>query len=405
MIKETPPAIVLGLGVNGLGIVRSLGVMGVNVHGICDEENYRNPGRFSKYCNAAILPDVKVQEDKFLQMLIDKFGNGEIKPVLFSESDLYTMFLSKHRNELQRYFRFILPENDLLFKLTSKDHSSPYVSSKGLQIPDTYFIDNESNADEVLNNVGYPCLMKPINSYSVNLGKKTITFENRASLKDFLKKRNDVLDKVIIQEIVPGGDANTYQATSFVSGHGELYPIFTMRKIRQHPPNFGITSYGISEDVPELREIVRKFIGSINYRGFYSIEFKLHPVTKNWLYIELNPRLPYYNALIYDSGINFPLIYYRDMLDMKSDITSIRSQRNGVRWIDFVGDLYTFTQKHSQHQINLLTWLVSVSKTNSYSIFNRKDLRPFFYRIIYLIRRFLQKTFLKDRFVCHPHIK
>lgn len=53
--KEKYNAVVLGLDINGLGIVRALGKMELKVHGIYKKNN--EVGRFSKYCTAIKIND------------------------------------------------------------------------------------------------------------------------------------------------------------------------------------------------------------------------------------------------------------------------------------------------------------------------------------------------------------
>jgi predicted ATP-grasp superfamily ATP-dependent carboligase len=377
-------AVILGMGTNGLALARSLGRQGVGVHGVYVHND--EVGRQSRYCNAVRFPSLRDGEEAFIRKLTDELGDSENKPVLFSESDLYIMFMSHNRERLQKYFRFLLPDQELLETLVRKERTSLFVAGKGFSIPETYFWGAGANMHELLAGTEYPCLMKPIDSFSTAFVKKNARFPDRRSLELFLKERPELFGHVIIQNIIPGGDSNTYQATTYVSKAGDITPIFTMRKTRQCPPDFGVTSYGISEDVPYLREKVYGLLTAMQYRGFISLEFKLHPRTGEWLYIETNPRLPYYHALMYDSGINYPYIYYRDMTDSPVASFSLRNQRNGVIWIYLGKDLESFAKKVMQGQIKTIPWLVSVLKARSFALLDFSDLRPFLYSGVHFVR-------------------
>lgn len=391
MSNYSPPAVILGLGINGLGIARSLGVKRVKVWGVYERDD--EVGRMSRYCKPVLFPKLEDDEKVFLEKLICELGDKNNKPILYCESDRYIFFVSKYRAELESYFRFLLPDKQLLETLISKERSVKFVASKGILIPETYFPGKNEDIEELTRKIKYPCLMKPLDSFSKNIKWKTKIFLDSTSLNKFLFEQKDIIGRVIVQEIIPGGDPNTYQATTYVSKHGHISPVFTMRKLRQNPPDFGITSCGISEDVPQLKKIVRDFLASINYRGFASIEFKEHPQTRDWYYIELNPRLPYYHSLIYDSGINLPYIYYKDMLD--ADENPIFYQRNGIIWIDFIGDVYSFLKKYSKGEISIFFWFLSVIKSRSYAIFKINDIKPFLYRSLYLIKRLIYKIMKK----------
>jgi predicted ATP-grasp superfamily ATP-dependent carboligase len=338
--KSRGAAVVLGLGINGLAIVRSLAEKGVEVWGVYTKDS--EFGRFSRYCDSIRFPSLEDGENNFLQKLIDTLGNREQKPVLYTGSDELVMFMSRNSAHLEKYFRFVLPDHEILESLTEKNLSASYVSEKGLTIPKTYIPGGPTDIKDISQEIGYPCLLKPVDSFTVNLGRKNMTFSDEKSLREFLQERPDLIDHVVIQQIIPGGDSNICQATTYVSSDGGISPIFTMRKIRQQPPEFGITSYGVSETIPEIKEIVSHFLTSIQYIGFASLEFKQHPMTGEWFFIELNPRLPYYHSLIRDSGINFPYMYYEDMLDMDPLGTSVHQQKNGILWMSFDNDSASF---------------------------------------------------------------
>jgi len=214
----------------------------------------------------------------------------------------------------------------------------------------------------------------------------------------FLRNRPELLGNIVIQELVPGGDPNTYQATCFRPKGANEWPIFTMRKIRQYPAGFGITSYGISESVPPLEKIVREFLLTINYQGFISIEFKKQLQTGEWFFIEANPRLPYYHALIHDSGINFPYMYYENALGVKVNGNGCLAQKDGVRWVNLASDLSTVL-KVSSGGVGLCRWLVSVLRARSFAYFQVSDMKPFFLHTQYIIKGLLKKIIYRKKHV------
>lgn len=367
-------AVILGMGINGLALARSLGRQGVGVHGIFVKDD--EPGRQSRYCSSVRFPSLRDGEEAFLRKLTGEQGDRDQKPVLFSESDQYIMFMSRNRERLQEYFRFLLPDQGLLETLVSKEKTSLFVARHGFSIPGTYCWGEGCGMQELLDRIEYPCIMKPIDSFSTSFARKNAIFSDRHSLELFLQERPELFGHVIIQKIIPGGDSNTFQATTYVSRDGDIAPVFTMRKTRQCPPDFGVTSYGVSEDIPFLQGKVHGFLASIQYRGFISMEFKRHPHTGEWLYIETNPRLPYYHSLMYDAGINYPYLYFRDMVGSPAASSSLPSQRNGVIWICLGRDVESFLRKVVQGQIKTMPWLASVLKSRSFALLDFGDLKP-----------------------------
>lgn len=392
MIEPEPKnaaAVVLGLGINGLALVRSLGMQGVDVVGVYVE--HREFGRASRFCRSMRFPSLRDSEQEFLRHLVESLGDVEQRPILLAQSDDYVVFMSRNREILSRHFRFLLPNHDLVETLIRKDLSADFVTKKGLRVPKTLILGGRDGTEKVLAEIAYPCLVKAVDSFSVDLGEKTLTFPDSPSLRAFLNKRPELLGRLIAQQIIPGGDCNTFQATTYVCKGGTVLPIFTMRKIRQYPPNFGIVSYGVSETIPALVSKVTDFLTAIAYRGLISVEFKRDPSSGQWFYIESNLRLPYYHALIHDAGINYPLLYYRDMLGIEIDPASLDPQVDGIRWICFSNDSGSFARKYSRRQISIREWLLSIVKARSFAFYNRKDLRPFLHHTIDFVRQILER--------------
>ena len=382
-----PKAVVLGLGINGLAIVRSLAMCGVEVWGCYVEAN--EFGRHSRYCKAIRLPRLEDGEKDFLRELIAKVGNRESKPVLLGQSDQYVMCMSRNREELGTYFRFVLPEQELLEDLAKKDRSAKYVAGKGLRVPETYVTRKNDAVEDIVVRAKFPCVVKPVDSFSVNLGAKVRVFTDKNSLRLFLQDRPDLFGDIVVQELVPGGDSNTYQATCFRPKGASQWPIFTMRKIRQYPTGFGITSYGISESIPSLQKMVWEFLLAIDYQGFISLEFKSK--ASEWFFIEANARLPYYHALIRDSGINLPYMYYEDALGVKTKVDEFPRQSDGVRWIYLAND-FPSALKVSPGVAGVARWLVSVLKARSFAYFDLSDMTPFFLHLQNLIGDLWKRT-------------
>jgi predicted ATP-grasp superfamily ATP-dependent carboligase len=397
---EQPEAVVLGLGILGLGIVRSLGTRGVEVCGVYSDKG--EIGRFSRYCQPIQLPNLRKAEEEYLQTLIEKLGNPDEKPILFGESDEHIMFMSRNRDRLHPYFCFMLPDVEILGHLVKKHFAGSYVIERGLRIPETHIPREESRIEQLLSQVKYPCIVKPIDSFSVNFSsksRKNLTFSDADSLFEFLQDHKELLGQIIIQDIIPGGDSNTYQATTYVKEDFTVSYVFTMRKIRQCPPNYGSTSFGVSERIPALAQIAEEFLRTIQYRGFISMEFKYHPLTGEWMYIESNPRLPLYHALIHDSGVNYPYIYYQDLVGQVPDSKKDFSQKDGVLWIHLKRDLESYVKRGALREQGIGPWLSSVYQAKSFAIPNRNDMKPFIFNTILYLKDLLLRSTKKVFFI------
>ena len=380
-------AVVLGLGINGLALVRSLAIKGIEVDGVyCSNTE---SARFSRYCRSFCFPDVESDEPAFLARLIGEFGNNDDKPVLLGESDVYVLFISRNRDLLEEHFLFLLPEASLLKKVMHKDTSVAFAAEQGLQTPETYYLNSSISVKDIAAKISYPCLLKPV-SCSTEFEAKNIVFKDSVSLEAFLAKHSALLDNFILQAVIPGGDSNIYQSTTYVTTDGTMLPAFTMQKIRQYKPDFGITSFGVSADVPAVVDGTRRFLSNSHYRGFVSIEFKQHPNDGEFYFIELNPRMPMYHSLVLASGINYPFYYYQDMLGIEISRDSVVPQKNGLYWLCFEKDFGSFLLKRSDRKIGFQQWLLSLFRSRVFAYWRMDDQRPFWHALSLFIRQKLR---------------
>jgi hypothetical protein len=94
------PAIVLDLGVNGLGIVRSLGRKGVDVTGVVYVD--RGVVVHSRYCKVVrvAVGDAGAGDATYLAGFLGLCRSMPAPPVLYAANDLTLAFISDHEEEL-----------------------------------------------------------------------------------------------------------------------------------------------------------------------------------------------------------------------------------------------------------------------------------------------------------------
>jgi predicted ATP-grasp superfamily ATP-dependent carboligase len=135
--------------------------------------------------------------------------------------------------------------------------------------------------------------------------------------------------------------------------------------------------FGRSEENEVLTAQALQLLRSLQYRGLASLEFKYRAEDGRYYFIEMNPRLPWYNGLFADAGVNLPSMTYLDLAGNERPEPINARQRNGVYWISFKLDLGWFVRTRNTGRIGLLDWLRSVARARSYAWFNWRDPRPF----------------------------
>ena len=370
-----PPAFILGLGENGYGTVRSLAREGVGVAGF-----YTSPeefGRYSRYCETHYLSPA-LDDEEVCRVLIEWGARAGEKPALFASSDYYTLFLARHREELSRHFRFHWVGADLLSRIVDKARMSRVCREAGVLAPRTHVTLPDENLADLAGGLPFPCLIKPNRTFDSPFPHKLKNFVagSPAEFLAFYEAHPGLKGTTVCQEIIEGGDENIFQCTVLVRGSGEAGAVFCARKLRQFRPGYGVMCFGRSEDNELLAAQALRLLRSLRYRGLASLEFKYRAEDGRYYFIEMNPRLPWYNALFADAGVNLPYLAHLDLTgDLRSE-PDLR-QRNGVHWISFKLDAGWFAWTWSKGRVRLLAWLRSLARARSFAWFNWHDPKPF----------------------------
>ncbi|HZG70795.1 MAG TPA: hypothetical protein VEY51_04585, partial [Chondromyces sp.] len=197
------PAFVLDFSANGVGIIRSLARKGITVHAYDTEKPYK-VGK-SRLAHSGICPSPLTNQEELLSFLINEAKKFDKKPVLYTGSDDYVLFLSAYRDELAKHFLFLLPDHSLIENVLDKKKSYELAVKHGIPTPTTYFVDNEEQLEEAASNLDFPCILKPVygHEFRKKLNKKAFLIHDKAQLiREYPFYRE--FGELIIQEIIPG---------------------------------------------------------------------------------------------------------------------------------------------------------------------------------------------------------
>lgn len=375
--KDDPPALVLGIDVNGLGVVRSLGKEGVHVYG--GYQTRMEIGRWSRYCEAVEVPPVSHPEE--LEEWLLGFGRRVGTAVLFVTSDQLVEFVVERWDTLSRYFRCPMPEPVLARRLLDKTGQWNVAREGGVLIPETYAPHNRAEFDAIAHLLPFPCIMKPeiVFKNPIPGTPKNLLFRDRKELCAFLDRCPEAMGRVILQEVIPGGDDCVFYSTLYLDENHKPLARFCAQKIRQYPPGFGITAYAISRQSDVMQRIEEEFLFRIGYRGLVDIEFKRDPRDGSLKFIELNMRSHWANSHSTKCGINLFFCAYLDQTGQLPEGFQVPSYRNGVGWIDFQGDAGAFWRGWCGNKISLSSWVGSIARARSFAVFDIADPLPFLF--------------------------
>src|SRR5260370_2727935 len=123
--------------------------------------------------------------------------------------------------------------------------------------------------------------------------------------------------------------------------------------------------FGRSEENKCVADNAVSLLHFLDYRGFASLEFKRRTRDGRYYFIEMNPRLPWYNALFKDSAVNFPFFAYLDLSHIVGVEQVNKQQQNGVYCISLERDLTSFVRTRKARRNNLFRWPQSAGNARS----------------------------------------
>lgn len=101
---------------------------------------------------------------KLIGFLMDYGRSLRSKAVLYPLSDRHVLLFSQYREQLQRYFSYVMPNHETIVRLTTRDGLDSVSQRFSIAAPRTYFISPESDITDVMRSINYPAILKPTES-------------------------------------------------------------------------------------------------------------------------------------------------------------------------------------------------------------------------------------------------
>jgi predicted ATP-grasp superfamily ATP-dependent carboligase len=370
--------------VNGYGILRSLARKGIPLVGFYNDS--AELGRYSKHGTAVHIKSAKIEAD-IADMLIDVRSEYDKRPVLFSASDEFTLFLAKNRERLSEHFEYHWVPIECLSGVIEKSRMSTISREAGVLSPRTYVTGLDEDVARSAVDFEYPCIVKPTRSFNTAFpaGQKCCVIHSAEGLINLYEKYPNLRGYTIWQEIIEGDDDQVYQCTVLIKKSGEMGAACTVRKIRQSPPGFGNMCFGRSDVDVGLIPQTAKLLNYLQYRGLASLEFKFSRKDNRWYFIEMNPRLPWYSSLFAASGVNLPCLVYADLTKDPEFAAENTQQKPHIYWISLASDLNSFLERREREGLSIWKWLKSATKARAFAWLDVRDPLPFAMAAIHLV--------------------
>lgn len=279
---------------NGLSIIQELGRRGVTVFAF---DSKRSVGTYSRFAKFKACPDPMYDEEGFIQFLLDHCAKQEHKPMLFPTNDQWAYAISKHQDRLQSVAILCVTDFKSMQLIIEKQQFYDWGEQHGYPVPKSWV----ATAYAELPDSAFPIVAKPeyrrisgveadFNQSDLDANRLTV-LENRTELKAFVNRHSGLLPYMLLQEYVRGFSDSMFTIGVYADQHYRVREVFTGRKVRGMPPEYGNCMVGQQESVPEeIISMVKEICANIEYSGIAEFEFKQDSVSGKFKLIEINPR-------------------------------------------------------------------------------------------------------------------
>jgi D-aspartate ligase len=369
-------AVVVGGDYQGLAIVRSLGRRGVPVCVVDDELSI---GRFSRFTRHTVRVRDLRDESACITTLL-KVGRriGLEGWVLYPTREETVAALARRRDELLERFRVPTPAWEVTRWAWDKRGTKELAERLGVPTPRTRVVRGADELEQVAADLRFPLVIKPAikEHFLYATGAKAWRADTQAELTERFCRAAEIVGpgEVLVQELIPGNGRQRFAYCTFFK-RGRSVASLTVRRQRQHPPDFGRASTLVeSVDVPQLEEPSVRFLREMGYYGLAELEFMFDERDGAYKLLDVNARTWGYHSIGPRAGVDFPWLLFADQVGLPASAPS--SGRAGVRWVRLVTDVPTAVVEIVKGRLALRQYLASLWPFHVEAVFSGEDPLP-----------------------------
>ncbi len=374
-----------------LGAVRSLGRLGLEVHGAGSDMSV--PAYASRYlADHHVIPPYRGDGADWLatvRSLTKRCGFALLVPT----SDASLVQLSFHAKDLLPA-SCAVPSPESLALFTDKWRTRQAAKALDIPVAEGMLLDEECDVDAVTTALGLPLILKQRRSYSrgQSVQKSAVAI---VSTPEELSRRIVGSQSMIAEAFIPG----FCRGVSVLAYEGEILQAFQHCRLRQEHAT-GPSSFRLSEPLDtRMLEAARKLIAHADYTGIAMFEFRCQEQHADFALLEVNPRIWGSIQLAMDAGADYvaalhDLLITGRMADLRRDFSAGRQtmslngewNRLAHAWEETIG-----LKARLALLPRLAGYLVSLTSGAGFDSFASDDPEPFLRERRMVLLRFREK--------------
>jgi D-aspartate ligase len=374
----------------GLGVIRSLGNLGVPVYTVIEDRFA--PAALSRYLKGKFVWDFRqLTRTQLLELLTDVGEQLNGPTVLIPTDDFAATLIAQEAMALRKWFLFPKVPPFLPNALANKRLLYELCRQMQIPCPRSLFPNSIFEVHEFAQRATFPLVVKSASAWLRPGGTPSVSIVSspKELVHAYRQAQNGQVPNVLIQEYIVDGEDWFFHG--YCNESSECLVAFTGRKLRSYPPHAGFTTLGVSETNTTLAHQAQRIFKAISYAGIMDLDVRLDPRDGQYKLLDFNPRIGAQFRLFDDAaGTDVVRALY---LDLTGQPVQKSKQIDGRVFIVETYDLFSSWKSFRRGELGLREWWRSFKGKREYAWFKYNDPIPFLMVWLrLLIRRGMKKS-------------
>jgi len=374
MNHATPVVILRAAHHGGLGIVRSLGRLGVPVYSVgCD---WWEPAFSSRYCRGRFFLNIESgATEETIGRLLEIGQKVGGRPILIPTTDDTAIWVAENAEALESGYNFPRQDASLVRILCDKGRMQDLARRSGVPTAQAVIPRSKADVEQFLETAVFPVMVKATIGDHLRRragGTKFVIQTPRELLDLYVRAEDHQSPDLLIQEFIPGDD---WMFDGYFDGNSQCLLGVTGKKIRRFPANTGVTSLGVCLHNRTVEKTTLDFMKAIGYQGILDIGYRYDRRDGRYKVLDVNPRIGCtFRLFTATNGMDVARALY---LDLTGQPVSASQAADGRKWIVEDFDLFSAIRSRRDGGLNLKDWLSSLRGVEEAACFALDDPLPF----------------------------
>lgn len=371
------PVVSLFSGIGTLGICRTLGKLGVDVHVVTNDLD--SPVLRSRYCRQFHYHSfAEDEQDSLIGLLKELSSTFSKRPLLIATSDELAIMVAERHEELLPSYLIMQNTNELTRRLADKMEMFRLAEKHGLPSPSTVLPESLEDVRSLIPELRFPVMLKAVfgNRMQARSGRKMARADDVDELLQLYEELEDPeFPNIMLQELIPGDDDQVWIFNGFFDSNSKCTVPFTGRKIRQYPIHVGAASLGECTWNEKVAAQTMEFMEAIGYRGILDIGFRYDSRDGQYKVLDINPRVGQaFRMFVAEGDVDVVKCQYLSATGQPLPDGALPHE--GRRWMIEDYDLVSSFGYMSEGSLSVVQWLRSLCTVDEMAWFDWRDFRP-----------------------------